>query len=70
MTMLPAVDPAMGTPPPDRVTVVGPNSVAVDEGALARAIGVVLDRRDRDNGLRAQMRSDPYPTVLSAEPRV
>ena len=62
-----AIDPSMRTRSPDRMGVVAPDAVAMDECALPGAVHEVFDGGDRDDGLDAHNRSAPNALVVSAE---
>src|SRR5690554_1813721 len=70
----PAARPAVHTLMPagttDRVRVVRPQSVRVDQRALARTVLVVFERRERERGGRFhhQTRSEAYARVTSEVP--
>ena len=58
-TMPTAIDPAMRADTSDRLGVVTPDGVAMDERALTRAVHEVFDGGDRDDGLDVHNRSAP-----------
>ena len=62
-----AIDPEMRTRSSDRMGVVAPDAVAMDERALARAVHKVFDGGDRDDWLDTHNRSAPNALVVSAE---
>ena len=51
----------------DGVNVVGPNAIAVDQCALARAVDEVFNRGDRYDGFEGHSISAPNALVVSAE---
>ena len=53
----------------DGVSVVGPDAIAVDQGALTRTVDEVLNRGDRYDGLGRHRICAPMALVLSADPR-
>ena len=59
LAMAPAVHPAMGSLTLNRMLIVAPHAVAVDEGALPLAVDEMLDRRYPYDGLRAHRRREP-----------
>lgn len=59
LAMAPAVHSAMRSLPLDRMLIVSPHAVAVDESALPLAVDEVFDRRYPYDGLRAHSRRDP-----------
>src|SRR5690606_8776423 len=67
LATLPAVDPTMPALPADRVRVVLPHAVDVDERALPRTVRVVLDggQRERWRGFHHGTRSDANARVAS-----
>ena len=65
-TVSSAVNPTMRPRAADRVRIVAPHTVAVDKGALSRAVGEVLDRRDRHHAYGRHRRLAPMARVASA----
>ena len=69
LAMPPAIHPPVRPSAPDGVGVVAPDAVAVDEGALSRAVREVLDRGDAYDGFGGHSRVAPNARVESAELR-
>lgn len=65
--MTATIHPAMRSRPSDRMGVVAPDAVAVNERALPRTVHEVFDGGDRDDWLDAHNRSAPNALVVSAE---
>lgn len=59
LAMASAVHPAMGSLTLNRMLIVAPHAVAVDESTLALAVDEVLDRRDPYDRFRSHSRRDP-----------
>ena len=63
--MSPAVYPSMRMCASNRMGVVAPNAVAVDEGALPGTVRKVFDGGDRNDGIRSHSLSLPNALVGS-----